>query len=128
MQPEFTVSKGTWNFTNFKPGFKVFVERKAPSSCYPVHSYIQGFSLVDCGQKFPSLPWQLLLHVHNQICISFPFLGVTAPTPSQAAAVCCRLGAWRLLLVESGRRDLEQRIRLNVNQDDVLYALQKKRT
>lgn len=58
----------------------------------------------------------------------FLFLGVTAPTPSQAAGVCCRLGAWRLLLVESGRRDLEQRIRLNVNQDDVLYALQKKRT
>lgn len=77
---------------------------------------------------FPFIPWQLLLHVHIQIRISFLFLGVTAPTPSQAAAVCCRLGAWRLLLVESGRRDLEQRIRLNVNQDDVLYALQKKRT
>ncbi|XP_078353146.1 uncharacterized protein LOC144637932 isoform X2 [Oculina patagonica] len=54
--------------------------------------------------------------------------GLPSPTPSQAAAVCCRLGAWRLLLVESGRRDLEQRIRLNVNQDDVLYALQKNRT
>lgn len=93
-------------------------------------THIQGFSLVDCGQKFPFpfIPWQLLLHVHIQIRISFLFLGVTAPTPSQAAAVCCRLGAWRLLLVESGRRDLEQRIRLNVNQDDVLYALQKKRT
>ena len=121
-------SMGTWNFLNFKP--EIFGEWKAPSSCYPVHSYIQGFSLVDCGQKspFPFIPWQLLLHVHIQIRISFLFLGVTAPTPSQAAAVCCRLGAWRLLLVESGRRDLEQRIRLNVNQDDVLYALQKKRT
>ena len=54
--------------------------------------------------------------------------GISSPTPSQAAAVCCRLGAWKLLLVESGRRDLEQRIRLNVNQDDVLYALQKNRT
>jgi len=54
--------------------------------------------------------------------------GFSSPTPSQAAAVCCRLGAWKLLLVESGRRDLEQRIRLNVNQDDVLYALQKNRT
>ena len=90
---------------------------------------MQGFSLVDCqGQKFPFpfIPWQLLHHI--QIRISFLFLGVTTPTPSQAAAVCCRLGAWRLLLVESGRRDLEQRIRLNVNQDDALYALQKKRT
>lgn len=58
----------------------------------------------------------------------FTFSGVSSPSPSQAAAICCRLGAWRLLLVESGRRDLEQRIRLNVNQDDVLYALQKKGT
>lgn len=52
--------------------------------------------------------------------------GLSTPTPSQAAGVCCRLGAWKLLLVEAGRRDLEQRIRLNVNQDDVLYALEKK--
>ncbi|RMX40148.1 hypothetical protein pdam_00002268 [Pocillopora damicornis] len=52
--------------------------------------------------------------------------GLSTLTPSQAAGVCCRLGAWKLLLVESGRRDLEQRIRLNVNQDDVLYALQSK--
>ncbi|CAH3156764.1 unnamed protein product [Pocillopora meandrina] len=52
--------------------------------------------------------------------------GLSTLTPSQAVGVCCRLGAWKLLLVESGRRDLEQRIRLNVNQDDVLYALQSK--
>lgn len=66
--------------------------------------------------------------VYQQLVDFCRIEGVTAPTPSQAAGVCCRLGAWRLLLVESGRRDLEQRIRLNVNQDDVLYALQKKRT
>ena len=29
--------------------------------------------------------------------------------------------------MESGRRDLEKRIRLNVNLDDVLYALRKKK-
>ena len=58
----------------------------------------------------------------------FKCSGASSPSPSEAAAICCRLGAWRLLLVESGRRDLEQRIRLNVNQDDVLYALQKKST
>ena len=72
VQPEFTVSKGTWNFPKFQTGF--FVQWKAPSSCYPLHSYIQGFSLVDCqGQKcpFPFIPWQLLLH--NQIRISFLF-------------------------------------------------------
>lgn len=73
VQPECTISKGTWNFPNFKP--EIFGEWKAPSSCYPVHSYIQGFSLVDCGPKFPFpfIPWQLLLHVHIQIRISFLF-------------------------------------------------------
>lgn len=119
VQPECTILMDTLNFPNFKLKFLLDVQ-----------PYIQGFPLVDCGKKCPSplILWPLLLHVHNQIRISFHFLGVTAPTPSQAAAVCCRLGAWRLLLVESGRRDLEQRIRLNVNQDDALYALQKKRT
>lgn len=54
--------------------------------------------------------------------------GVSPTSPFEAASVCSRLGASRLLLVESGRRDLEQRIRLNVNQDDVLYALRKTHT
>lgn len=119
VQPECTILMGTRNFPNFKLKFLLDVQ-----------PYIQGFPLVDCGKKCPSplILWPLLLHVHNQIRISFLFLGVTSLTPSQAAAVCCRLGAWRLLLVESGRRDLEQRIRLNVNQDDALYALRKKRT
>lgn len=42
------------------------------------------------------------------------------------ARVCARLGSVRLLLVEHGRNDLQMRVRLNVSQDDVLYALKEK--
>ena len=49
--------------------------------------------------------------------------GLQPPTTSEVSAVCARLGSFRLLLLESGRHDLQQRIRLNVSQDDVIYAL-----
>ncbi|XP_047442041.1 origin recognition complex subunit 1 isoform X2 [Mugil cephalus] len=42
---------------------------------------------------------------------------------SEGLTVCQRLGSCRLLLLESSRLDVLQRIRLNVSQDDVLYAL-----
>uniref|UniRef100_A0A8C7SG63 Origin recognition complex subunit 1 n=1 Tax=Oncorhynchus mykiss TaxID=8022 RepID=A0A8C7SG63_ONCMY len=42
---------------------------------------------------------------------------------SEGLAVCQRLGACRLLLLEASRLDMLQRVRLNVSQDDVLYAL-----
>ncbi|KAF7648089.1 hypothetical protein LDENG_00162130 [Lucifuga dentata] len=42
---------------------------------------------------------------------------------SEALAACRRLGACRLLLLESSRMGILQRVRLNVSQDDVLYAL-----
>ncbi|XP_029001649.1 origin recognition complex subunit 1 [Betta splendens] len=42
---------------------------------------------------------------------------------SEGRAACQRLGACRLLLLEPSRLGLLQRVRLNVSQDDVLYAL-----
>lgn len=42
---------------------------------------------------------------------------------SEGLAACGRLGACRLLLLESSRLGLLMRVRLNVSQDDVLYAL-----
>ncbi|XP_065154481.1 origin recognition complex subunit 1 isoform X2 [Paramisgurnus dabryanus] len=42
---------------------------------------------------------------------------------SEGLAVCQRLGSCRLLLLEASRLDVLLRIRLNVSQDDVLYAL-----
>ena len=53
----------------------------------------------------------------------FCFSGIPPPTASEAAAVCAKLGSFRLLLVENSKHDLMQRVRLNVSQDDVSYAL-----
>ncbi|XP_056605965.1 origin recognition complex subunit 1 isoform X2 [Triplophysa dalaica] len=49
--------------------------------------------------------------------------GLQPPSVSEGLAVCQRLGSCRLLLLEGSRLDLLLRIRLNVSQDDVLYAL-----
>ncbi|XP_004371787.2 origin recognition complex subunit 1 [Trichechus manatus latirostris] len=51
--------------------------------------------------------------------------GLPYPTMSETMAVCSRLGSCRLLLVEPSRNDLLLRVRLNVSQDDVLYALKE---
>uniref|UniRef100_A0A6I8NP03 Origin recognition complex subunit 1 n=1 Tax=Ornithorhynchus anatinus TaxID=9258 RepID=A0A6I8NP03_ORNAN len=50
--------------------------------------------------------------------------GLPPPSASETMAVCSRLGACRLLLLlEPSKNDLLLRLRLNVSQDDVLYAL-----
>ncbi|XP_037354107.1 origin recognition complex subunit 1 [Talpa occidentalis] len=49
--------------------------------------------------------------------------GLSYPTMSETMAVCAHLGACRLLLVEPSRNDLLLRVRLNVSQDDVRFAL-----
>uniref|UniRef100_A0A8C6R917 Origin recognition complex subunit 1 n=1 Tax=Nannospalax galili TaxID=1026970 RepID=A0A8C6R917_NANGA len=51
--------------------------------------------------------------------------GLPYPSMSETMAVCSRLGSCRLLLVEPSRNDLLLRVRLNVSQDDVLYALKE---
>lgn len=54
------------------------------------------------------------------------YIGLKPPSTTEMARVCARLGSVRLLLVEHGRNDLQMRVRLNVSQDDVLYALKEK--
>ncbi|XP_043098718.1 origin recognition complex subunit 1 isoform X2 [Puntigrus tetrazona] len=49
--------------------------------------------------------------------------GLQPVSVSEGLAICQRLGSCRLLLLEGSRLDLFLRIRLNVSQDDVLYAL-----
>uniref|UniRef100_A0A4W5KR85 Origin recognition complex subunit 1 n=1 Tax=Hucho hucho TaxID=62062 RepID=A0A4W5KR85_9TELE len=53
--------------------------------------------------------------------------GLQPISVSEGLAVCQRLGACRLLLLEASRLDVLQRVRLNVSQDDVLYALKADR-
>uniref|UniRef100_A0A8C5TY76 Origin recognition complex subunit 1 n=1 Tax=Malurus cyaneus samueli TaxID=2593467 RepID=A0A8C5TY76_9PASS len=51
--------------------------------------------------------------------------GLQSPTVSEIMAICSRLGACRLLLVEASNKYLHVRVRLNLNQDDVMYALRE---
>ncbi|XP_070765430.1 origin recognition complex subunit 1 [Enoplosus armatus] len=49
--------------------------------------------------------------------------GLQPISVSEGLAVCQRLGACRLLLLEPSRLGVLQRVRINVSQDDVLYSL-----
>ncbi|XP_009086975.2 origin recognition complex subunit 1 [Serinus canaria] len=51
--------------------------------------------------------------------------GLQSPTVSEVMAICSRLGACRLLLVEASNKYLHMRVRLNLSQDDVVYALRE---
>ncbi|KFO96430.1 Origin recognition complex subunit 1 [Calypte anna] len=61
--------------------------------------------------------------VYHQYIALCRIEGMQSPTVSEMMAICSRLGACRLLLVESSTKYLHMRVRLNVSQDDVMYAL-----
>ncbi|XP_061860248.1 origin recognition complex subunit 1 isoform X2 [Colius striatus] len=63
---------------------------------------------------------QKIYHQHVALC---RIEGMQSPTISEILAVCGRLGACRLLLVEPSSKYLHMRVRLNISQDDVVYAL-----
>ncbi|KAM6079414.1 origin recognition complex subunit 1 isoform 1-T2 [Theristicus caerulescens] len=63
---------------------------------------------------------QQVYHQHVALC---RIEGMQSPTVSEIMAICSRLGACRLLLVESSNKYLHMRVRLNISQDDVMYAL-----
>uniref|UniRef100_A0A3B3IM80 Origin recognition complex subunit 1 n=1 Tax=Oryzias latipes TaxID=8090 RepID=A0A3B3IM80_ORYLA len=64
--------------------------------------------------------FQQVLVQHQALC---RVEGLQPIGVSESLAVCQRLGACRLLLLEPSRLGVLQRVRLNVSQDDVLYAL-----
>ncbi|NWZ20286.1 ORC1 protein, partial [Asarcornis scutulata] len=63
---------------------------------------------------------QQVYHQHISLC---RMEGMQSPTVSDIMSICSRLGACRLLLVESSNKYLHMRVRLNISQDDVMYAL-----
>ncbi|NXU95716.1 ORC1 protein, partial [Cettia cetti] len=65
---------------------------------------------------------QQIYHHHVALC---RMEGLQSPTVSEIMAICSRLGACRLLLVEASSKYLHMRVRLNLGQDDVLYALRE---
>nr|XP_054764289.1 origin recognition complex subunit 1-like [Lytechinus pictus] len=61
-----------------------------------------------------------VLQQHISLC---RIEGQLPPTVSDVWGVCKRLASTRLLLLEASTNELGQRVRLNVSQDDVRYAL-----
>ncbi|NXN80221.1 ORC1 protein, partial [Bombycilla garrulus] len=65
---------------------------------------------------------QQIYHHHIALC---RMEGLQSPTVSEIMAICSRLGACRLLLVEASSKYIHMRVRLNLSQDDVMYALRE---
>ncbi|XP_064521294.1 origin recognition complex subunit 1 isoform X1 [Pseudopipra pipra] len=65
---------------------------------------------------------QQVYHQHMALC---RIEGMQRPTVSEMMAICSRLGASRLLLLEASNKYLHMRVRLNLSQDDVMYALRE---
>eukprot|EP00794_Sanderia_malayensis_P008152 gene8151-9024_t len=65
----------------------------------------------------------LFRNVYDQFQDLCRIEGVQPLNMCETFSVCSTLGSCKLLLLESGRNDINQRIRLNISQDDVLFAL-----
>ncbi|XP_026521449.1 origin recognition complex subunit 1 [Notechis scutatus] len=65
---------------------------------------------------------QQIFHQHIALC---RIEGLPTPTVSDIMAISSRLSACKLLLAESHAKYLSMRIRLNVSQNDVMYALKQ---
>ncbi|XP_026562764.1 origin recognition complex subunit 1 [Pseudonaja textilis] len=65
---------------------------------------------------------QQIFHQHTALC---RIEGLPTPTVSDIMAISSRLSACKLLLAESHAKYLSMRIRLNVSQNDVMYALKQ---
>ncbi|XP_060629492.2 origin recognition complex subunit 1 [Anolis sagrei] len=61
---------------------------------------------------------------HQHVALS-RIEGLQTPNLSDIMAIASRLGACRILLSESSHKYLHMRVRLNVSQDDVMYALKE---
>uniref|UniRef100_A0A803SQ44 Origin recognition complex subunit 1 n=1 Tax=Anolis carolinensis TaxID=28377 RepID=A0A803SQ44_ANOCA len=61
---------------------------------------------------------------HQHVALS-RIEGLQTPNLSDTMAIASRLGACRILLCESSHKYLHMRVRLNVSQDDVMYALKE---
>lgn len=61
-----------------------------------------------------------IAHTHLQLC---RLHNIEPPMLSDLSTICASLGSSRCLLVESGKQDIRQRVRLSVSEEDVIMAL-----
>ncbi|XP_043247797.1 origin recognition complex subunit 1 [Colletes gigas] len=62
---------------------------------------------------------------YRQLQALCSFNGLQVPAVTEVLAICVRLGASRLLICEHSRKDIYQKILLNVSTDDIHYAIQE---
>ncbi|KAF9193716.1 Origin recognition complex, subunit 1 [Haplosporangium sp. Z 767] len=63
-----------------------------------------------------------IAYAHMQMCRVHT---IEPPLLSDLSAICASLGSSRCLLVESGKQDIHQRVRLCVSEEDVIMALKQ---
>lgn len=66
------------------------------------------------------------LGVYTQFESILILMGIKVPAPGRAMLLSTRLGASKLIISESARSDINQKILLNVSADDIHYALNAK--
>lgn len=64
--------------------------------------------------------------VYNQLKAIVSLNGLQLPTTGSTLNISGRLGASRLLICEHSRKDIYQKILLNISSDDFYYAIQMK--
>ncbi|KAM6262059.1 origin recognition complex subunit 1 isoform 2-T2 [Porphyrio hochstetteri] len=74
-----------------------------------------------CRTGLEEATLQQIYHQHVALC---RVEGIQCPTVSDIMSVCSRLSACRLLLTDPSTKYLYMRVRLNISQDDLIYALQ----
>lgn len=54
-------------------------------------------------------------------------VGITVPSSTRTLSIVAKLGNYRLLLTEHSQLDINQHVMLNINSDDLHFALQNTR-
>ena len=72
-----------------------------------------------------SLGMSVFSKVYQQLQVLYRMEGLHAANMSQISGVCSNLGASRLILLDGSKRDLYRRVRLNISQEDVIFALRE---
>ena len=65
----------------------------------------------------------IIIKVSNEHLSLCRIYNIERPTISNLSAICSTLGGIKCLIVEGGRADLYGRVRLNVNEEDIIMAL-----
>ena len=102
------------------------VKRHWKTSEFGLHILFIGIGKMNIfTEVLMDIPNEFSIQVLLSCLLCLLSTGLHPPVVSEVSAVCSRLASCRLILLESGTNELKQRIRLNISQDDVGYALKE---